>query len=152
KLYQMKLTLNRLPYFSFISLVPTLVITVGFYLLAQQSHTIVGILRFFIITFITIILFLSFKGYLDRALKTNLFVDYENYPNSLYRFSEVLKKLTNKEDILKSAQRELREVIKLSNLTTISVSKFHPIVCLEEEIDPEFTRKIIKKPLKIGQV
>ena len=152
KLYQMKLSLNRLPYFSFISLVPTLLITAGYYLLAAQSQSLVGVLRFFIITFVTIILFLSFKGYLDRALKTNLFVDYENYPNSLYRFSEVLKKITNKDDILKSAQRELREVIKLANLTTISVSKFHPIVCLENEIDPEFTRKILKKPLKIGQV
>ncbi|GAA0310042.1 two-component system sensor histidine kinase ComP [Gracilibacillus halotolerans] len=152
KLYQMKLTLNRLPYFSLISLVPALCITSGFYLLAEQNQTVIGILRFFIITFITIILFLSFKGYLDRALKTNLFVDYENYPNSLYRFSEVLKKLTTKDDILKSAQRELREVIKLSNLTTVSVSKFHPIVCSHDKLDAEFNKKILKNPLKIGQV
>ncbi|MFB1051033.1 hypothetical protein [Paraliobacillus sp. JSM ZJ581] len=154
KLFMLKLYFKQIPYYLFLSILPSIFSTAVYAHFMSENVNIVKLSQFFLVMSIIYVSFLFIKNYLDRVLRSKLFVDKAYYQRSLYRFSELIGKQTNMNEILNAVQKEIEEVKKIEKTIQVEVSKKHHFVCLAENDEKiiNIVRLINNQSLYVGKV
>lgn len=156
KLYTTKFYLTQLKYYSLLLFIPSILLTAIFKTYFWDSFSFITIIRYFLLSYVILFLFLVLKNFIDRSLRAKLFVEKEQYQESLYRFSETLKRKTNIADICKAVEREIKEVLQCQPVYCFKVGKRSNVICSVDNVDVEefasLTEKIKKMYLFCGKV
>lgn len=145
KVYALTLFIKQLPYYSAISFFITSVIATVYFGLASSTMNFELIINVLLLLFILIITSFYFKNSLDRTLRKSLFVSKHFYQQSLYRYSEQLKKEKDLEGIIEALLRELKEVLGSKELDVILISKRSGIICIESKALLNMYKSLITK-------
>ncbi|MCD8503124.1 MAG: hypothetical protein LRY71_17565 [Bacillaceae bacterium] len=105
-----------------------------YFSISEKKLSLDSLSMLFLSTFIIFLISYYLKYGVDRALRSSFSIE-GNLQQSLYRFSEQIKKEKNLEGIIEALQREVKEVLDSNELDIISISKRSGIICTES-IDP----------------
>ncbi|MCZ0703724.1 two-component system sensor histidine kinase ComP [Natronobacillus azotifigens] len=154
RLYLIRIHIKQFTYYAILSFVFTLFICGLYYALSEEPFQITTLGIFFVFTFLFTFSSFFFKNYLDRLLRSSLFVERDYYQKSIYRFSEALKHENSVDGVLKDFQREVTDVLSANHLD------FYPIDKYRKENDDKdlnesyqkLSRKLQRSTLRIGKI
>ncbi len=149
KLFSVRLYVNKLTYYTAIVIIPTIVFTAIIKIAFVGDYTLISLIRTFLLIYLLMLAFLFFKNYLDRSLRTVLFVEKEFYQRSIYRFSEAVKREKGINGVVRCIQRELSDVLQLKSFDYVKVFKNGVIQGME---DIPFVHKVAVGSLSIGKI
>ncbi|UOQ46214.1 ATP-binding protein [Halobacillus salinarum] len=148
RLIDINFVMSRLRYYFFLSIVPSVIITVLFTLFAPYSLSIITCLQIYLIVHLLLIAFLSVKEVLDFKLQRFLFAARYSYQESMHRISKNMKDQSNAVDLMKALRDEIRNVLDVKDIYIYSKHNKRNMYCvydripnhildhLEEQIDP----------------
>lgn len=123
-LFDAKFMIQRILYYISLSSVLTGFLTIlGIFLFNDQTDHILDTIRFSCITFISTVLFLFIKDYLDFKLRKSLYHHQKNYQLSLYRFLYQAKHEYKLSNLIYSIQREFSDVLKIEDICYVEINK-----------------------------
>lgn len=120
RLFDIDFIIDRIRYFSIISLIPTaLYVLYLFYFV--KKFTLVQWIQVGLVTYIGIIAFLYVKAELDFRFRPKLFREKYNFQASLERFSQNIAKVMKTTDLEEQLIMEVREVLSVESISLLEM-------------------------------
>lgn len=154
RLYLIRIHIKQFAYYAILSFVFTLFICGLYYALSEEPFQITTLGLFFIFIFLFTFSSFYFKNYLDRLLRSSLFVEKNYYQKSIYRFSEALKHENSVDGVFKSFQREVTDVLSADHLVFYQINKNRK-ESDELDLDTPYQKLALmlqQKGLRIGKI
>ena len=151
KMYLIRIHIKQFNYFLVLSVVFTLIISMIYYLMTDEKLEVSNLGLFFGLTVLVVLSSFYIKKYLDRHLRTSLFVEKDYYQKSLYRFSESLKDERSSDGILSVFQRELEDVLSAVNVVFHQIDRNDEKIKVDRSYQGSF-KKLKKKQFRIGKI
>ncbi|WP_431804656.1 hypothetical protein [Halobacillus andaensis] len=130
--------MGRLRYYAFLSIVPSLVLTIALSVLIMNSLSFIRYIEVFIVLEITLIVFLSIKELLDFKLQQYLFAARYSYQESMHRMSKNMKNQTNAVDLMKVLRNEISNVLNVRDIYIYSKHNKKALYCVYDPIPEDF--------------
>ncbi len=123
KKFDFDLIINRLQYYLLISFgISGVLFIINLIIFEKRRESLLEVIQFNILIYISILIALYLKDYLDFAFRKILYNHKKNYTNSLNRFMHQTKKEYEVKKIIKFIKREVKDVLSVTNPICISVN------------------------------
>ncbi|MCP3025507.1 sensor histidine kinase [Halobacillus sp. A5] len=126
--------MGRLRYYVFLSVLPSLIITICLSFLLDLSMSFFIYVEIFILINVTLIIFLSIKEVLDFKLQQYLFAARYSYQESMHRMSKNMKDQTNAVDLMKVLRNEISSVLNVRDIYIYSKHNKKKLYCVYDPI------------------
>ncbi|KAB2491447.1 two-component sensor histidine kinase [Bacillus cereus] len=134
-LFDFNVIINRLQYYLFLSLgVSGILLVISCIIFDKRVENILEVIQFNILAFIIIMIVFYLKDYLDFKFRKVLYYHKKNYSNSLNRFLHQTKAEYKITELMKVLQRELVDVLDITNPTCISVNNTNNDITFLEQV------------------
>lgn len=151
-LYLVRIHIKQFTYYAVLSVVFALFICGLYYVLSEEPFQIQTLGMFFGFTFLFTLSSFYLRNYIDRLLRSSLFVEKDYYQKSIYRFSEALKHENSVDGVFKAFQREVTDVLSVNNILFCHIDKNRK---QNEELELDMSyQKLSRKlqDLRIGKI
>jgi len=122
ELFDIDFIINRVTYYSVMSIVPTvLIVALIAFILNQETYTVI---KWFQVTFsiyVGLIFFLYIKEFIDFRFQKKLFKEKYNFQGSLSRFTQDISKIMKVPDLEEKLLKEIEEVMDVKSLALIEL-------------------------------
>ncbi|WP_242271054.1 sensor histidine kinase [Bacillus cereus group sp. BfR-BA-01425] len=123
KKFDFDLIINRLQYYLLISFgISGVLFIINLIIFEKRRESLLEVIQFNILIYISILIALYLKDYLDFTFRKILYNHKKNYTNSLNRFMHQTKKEYEVKKIIKFIKREVKDVLSVTNPICISVN------------------------------
>jgi two-component system, NarL family, sensor histidine kinase ComP len=116
KLFDINFLLNRLRYYSLLSLPFTLIVVMMLKILLNIKFPTVQFVIMFVLIFLSTTLFLYLKEYVDYKMRHHLFSQKSNFDSSLYKFFQRAKYETKVCSLINNLINEIRDVLMVNEV------------------------------------
>ncbi len=123
KKFDFDLIINRLQYYLLISFgISGVLFIINLIIFEKRRESLLEVIQFNILIYISILIALYLKDYLDFTFRKILYNHKKNYTNSLNCFMHQTKKEYEVKKIIKFIKREVKDVLSVTNPICISVN------------------------------
>lgn len=123
KKFDFDLIINRLQYYLLISFgISGVLFIINLIIFEKRRESLLEVIQFSILIYISILIAIYLKDYLDFTFRKILYNHKKNYTNSLNRFMHQTKKEYEVKKIIKFIKREVKDVLSVTNPICISVN------------------------------
>lgn len=155
-LFDFNFILNRLQYYTFISLgISGALFCIELIVFENRKNSLLEVMQFNILAFIIIIISLYLKDYLEFKFRKVLYYHKKNYSNSLNRFLHQTKNECTITNLIGIIRRELQDVLNVTDIICISISNLDQSIKFlekEKEFDFQTLQKIEWDTYDIGSL
>ncbi|PYZ98739.1 hypothetical protein CR205_09235 [Alteribacter lacisalsi] len=138
QLVNIQLYFSRLGYYLGISALPPVLVIIFFPALSNAPLTLSLTLQVFSVTYLTTLLFLYLKSYLDAKLRKSLFLGKEQFKESIYRLTMRMRQNKSVEEVQESIEKEFQEVLNVDRTVHFFISKRNHTVSEMESSKDDF--------------
>lgn len=124
RLFDIDFLLNRLFYYTALSLVPALlIIGVMGLLIHQNKYGWIVWVQIFLAVYLMITLFLFLKELMDYRLSPYFMKDFQDFQGSIDRFSKKIPKVMKRSDLEQILEREIGLVLPVRNVSFLEITR-----------------------------
>ena len=120
RLFDIDFIMDRIRYYSIISLIPTALFVLFLVYLVREFTLVQGI-QVGLVAYIGIIAFLYIKEELDFRFRSRLFREKHNFQASLDRFSQTIAKVMKPSDLEERLIMEVKEVLSVKSISLLEI-------------------------------
>ncbi len=130
QLFDIDFILTRFKYYTFLALLPSVLITFGVtaVMKSQSSMSWIMFVQTFVIVYTGVTLFLYIKEQIDHKFRPKLFKAMYSYQDSLDRFSRKIARVMKRADLEAVLRQELNELLPVSRIDFLLVDQTDSIV------------------------
>ncbi|MFF2093773.1 ATP-binding protein [Paenibacillus sp. NPDC058174] len=158
QLFDIDFILTRFKYYTFLALLPSVLITFGVtaVMKSQSSMSWIMFVQTFVIVYTGVTLFLYIKEQIDHKFRPKLFKAMYSYQDSLDRFSRKIARVMKRADLEAVLRQELNELLPVSRIDFLLVdqtdSVVKPIGDTPEEQGTAIFLLQVADTLKVGEM
>lgn len=158
QLFDIDFILTRFKYYTYLSLIPALLITLGTMILfkSQSIFSWIVVIQTFIIAYICVTVFLYVKEQIDHKFRPKLFKAMYSYQDSLDRFSRKIARVMKRADLEAILKQEISELLPVNRIDFLLVDQaealVQPLGKTEEEQSTAVFLLHVSESLKVGEL
>lgn len=124
KIFNYNFVIRRVQYYALLSTCLTgFIVILGILIFDNTSDNILDVIRFACILFVSLMLSLFIKDYLDFKLRKKLYHSQKNYQFSLHRFLHQAKNEYKFSNLIVSIKREINDVLRIEEICCLELNK-----------------------------
>ncbi|MFX3636182.1 MAG: ATP-binding protein [Candidatus Pristimantibacillus sp.] len=158
QLFDIDFILTRFKYYTYLSLIPALLITLGISILFRSQSILswMFVMQIFVIAYICVTVFLYVKEQIDHKFRPKLFKAMYSYQDSLDRFSRKIARVMKRADLESILKQELSELLPVNRIDFLLVdqaeAQVQPRAQTEEELSTTVFLLQVSDSLKVGEL
>ncbi|MCR8643559.1 histidine kinase [Paenibacillus sp. N1-5-1-14] len=159
RLLDIDFIIGRLRYYSFLAIIPALLIVIGVKLVqTHNNYVLLQWVQSFLLVYLGIIMLLYFKESLDFKLSGFLFKEKRNFQASLNQFSQQISKIMRASDLEERLIKEVLQVMPTKSVAIIEQNMLDKSLTLRRVVgsapSPQILEELQKDPhhYEVGEV
>ncbi|MGI8316862.1 sensor histidine kinase [Halobacillus mangrovi] len=145
RLIDIDFVMSRVRYYIFLSIVPSILLTVVFAWLVSTPQSMISYIQVYLLVHLFLIAFLSIKEVLDSRLQRFLFSARYSYQESMHRMAKDMKDQSNAVDLMKVMRSEINNVLNVRDMYIFSKHNKRNMYCVYDQVPDDILMELDEK-------
>jgi two-component system, NarL family, sensor histidine kinase ComP len=130
KIYDIEFLIGRFKYYSFLAIIPTLIMVMIMFTLKDSNSTFYSV-RLFVYIYLAMVFIFYVKEVIDDRFRLKRFSEKYNYQDSIFKYTQSIRKASNLEQVIAELKQVIVDVLYVSKAYFIELDKLKNLTSVD---------------------